>query len=335
MAAQFTARQVGDGIVRLEDPHHDIVAAIAPRAGNMAFSMRVNGHEILRFPFQSVDEFLARGGGLQGIPFLAPWANRLDEPAFYANGQRFAFDLELGNVRGPIPIHGLIANASGWRVTDTGSNTDAAWVTSTFDFFAHPLLMKQFPFAHTIDMTYRLGGGTLEVETRLRNLASQPMPGSIGFHPYFKLTDSTGDEWTIAIGARAEWVLDDRKIPTGETRPIERLLPRPAATALREVDLDHVFGDLIRDAAGQSVMSVRGRAQQIDLLAGPNYRASVVYAPRQPAGGQDRNFVCFEPMAAITNAINLAHRGQYSDLQIIPPGGTWTERFWVRPTGFA
>jgi aldose 1-epimerase len=39
-------------------------------------------------------------------------------------------------------------------------------------------------------------------------------------------------------------------------------------------------------------------------------------------------------MAAITNAMNLAHRGQYSDLQSIAPGGVWTERFWVRPTGF-
>jgi aldose 1-epimerase len=39
-------------------------------------------------------------------------------------------------------------------------------------------------------------------------------------------------------------------------------------------------------------------------------------------------------MAAISNALNMAHRGQYQDLQTIPPGGTWQESFWVRPTGF-
>jgi aldose 1-epimerase len=49
---------------------------------------------------------------------------------------------------------------------------------------------------------------------------------------------------------------------------------------------------------------------------------------------QDRNFICFEPMAAITNALNLAHRGQYDELQSIPPGETWRESFWVRPSGF-
>jgi len=334
MPGLCSAHRDTTGLIRLEDPHHAMTLGVAPRAGNMAFSLTVHGHEILRFPFESIDDFLARGGGWQGIPFLAPWANRLDETAFYANGRRFAFDLELGNVRGPIPIHGLIANDPGWRVIDIGSTADASWVTSRLDFFADPLLMKQFPFAHTIDMTYRLGGGVLEVETRLSNMAAEPMPVSIGFHPYLKLTDSTRDEWRVAIGARAEWVLDDRKIPTGVTRPIERLLPNPSSTSLRDVDLDHVFGDLIRDAEGRSLMTVRGRAQRIDVVAGPLYDASVVYAPARPPAGQDRDFICFEPMAAITNAMNLAHRGQYAGLQSIPPAGTWTERFWVRPTGF-
>jgi aldose 1-epimerase len=56
------------------------------------------------------------------------------------------------------------------------------------------------------------------------------------------------------------------------------------------------------------------------------------------AGGnaktQRRNFVCFEPMAGITNAMNLAHTGVYKELQYIQPGGTWQESFWIRPSGF-
>ena len=47
-----------------------------------------------------------------------------------------------------------------------------------------------------------------------------------------------------------------------------------------------------------------------------------------------RNFICLEPMAAVTNALNLAQRGQYPELQTIPPGGTWQESFWVKPSGF-
>ena len=34
-------------------------------------------------------------------------ADRLDEQAFYANARANAFDMELGNVRGTNPIHGV------------------------------------------------------------------------------------------------------------------------------------------------------------------------------------------------------------------------------------
>ena len=52
------------------------------------------------------------------------------------------------------------------------------------------------------------------------------MPVAIGFHPYFQLTDSPRDDWTIAVGARTHWLLAANKIPTGETEPIERLFAR-------------------------------------------------------------------------------------------------------------
>ena len=39
-------------------------------------------------------------------------------------------------------------------------------------------------------------------------------------------------------------------------------------------------------------------------------------------------------MAGITNALNLAHKGGYKELQYIQPGGTWQESFWIKPSGF-
>jgi aldose 1-epimerase len=39
-------------------------------------------------------------------------------------------------------------------------------------------------------------------------------------------------------------------------------------------------------------------------------------------------------MAGVTNAMNLAARAEYSELQSIPPDGVWEESFWIRPTGF-
>jgi aldose 1-epimerase len=323
-APAYRAEREGP-VVRLTDRAHDVVVALAPGHGNVTFDMRVKGHPVLFFPVASIDDPRA---GHFGIPFLGPWANRLDETAFYANGQRYALDMELGNVKGPIPIHGFLSAAE-WDVVEARADGDSAWVTSRLEFFRRPAWMKQFPFAHTIEATHRLRDGVLEVKTRILNHSLEPMPVSIGYHPYFQLTDSPRDEWTIAVGARTEWLLAENKIPTGETRPIERLFPDPRAAALKDYRLDHVFGDLVRDAQGRAVMTVQGRGQRLDVVMGANYRAVVVYSP-----GPERGFVCFEPMAGITNAMNAAHKGRYEDLQTIRAGGTWEESFWVRPSGF-
>jgi aldose 1-epimerase len=305
---------------------------IAPGVGNIAYRMTVKGHDVLRWPHASFEAFAASPNAT-GIPFMGPWINRLDEQAFYANGVRYAFDMQLGNVRGAIPIHGFVTGSSAWRVVAVGADRAAAWVTSRLEFHRQPAWMKQWPFAHTVEMTYRLSGGVLEVDTAITNLSAEPMPVVVGFHPYFQLTDSTRDDWTITVGARTHWILAANKVPTGETEPIARLFPQPDVR-LRDVDLDDDFSDLVRDARGRAVMTVRGRAQRIDVEFGPNYRAAVVWAPKAAPGGPDRNFICFEPMAGMTNATNMAHRGMYRDLQSVPSGGTWRESFWVRPSGF-
>lgn len=324
----YRAEQNGD-LVHLVDAAADTVVSLLPPSGNVTIAMRVKGHNVLRFPYESVEDFRARDArGMVGIPFLGPWANRLDEPAFYASGRRYAFDLGLGNIRGELPIHGFLTTTDRWRVVDVNADAQAAWVTSRLEFYRNPAWMKQFPFAHTIEMTHRLSGGALEVTTRIENLSTEAMPVALGFHPYFELADSTRDEWTIAVGAKTRWLLAPTKVPTGETQPIERLFPDPRAIPLKEYDLDEVLGDLERDDTGRAVMSVWGPRQRIDVAFGPNFRSAVVFAPR------DRNFICFEPMAGVTNSMNLAQRGLYRELQSIAPGGRWEESFWVRPSGF-
>jgi aldose 1-epimerase len=342
---QYAASQTND-VVQLEDGQSQTIVSIMPSVGNIAFEMKVKGQNVLRWPFASVDEFKARPV-MSGIPFVGPWANRLDEQAFYANGRKYPFDMELGNVHGTMPIHGFLTTNTEWQVVEVKADARSAWVTSRLEFFRQPAWMKQWPFAHTIEMTHRLQDGVLEVRTTIANLSNEPMPVAIGFHPYFRLTDSKRDEWTITVGARTHWRLAPDKIPTGETEPIERLFEKPAAAALRDYNLDDVFGDLIRDSRGRATVSVAGKSQRLEIAIGPNYRAAVIWAPNPADTGRgsqrlsgppqpvDRGeFVCVEPMAAITDALNLAHKGVYRELQSIPAGGTWQESFWIRATGF-
>ena len=327
LASSHYAVRATPDLVELSDTATGTVVSIAPTVGNIAFSMKVKGHDVLWWANPSLEDFKAKPQ-MSGVPFLGPWANRLDEQAFWANGKRYPFDMTLGNVRGAIPIHGFLTTTDKWRVVDAKSNGSAAWVTSRLDFYREPSWMKQWPFAHTIEMTYRLQNGVLEVSAAITNQSAEPMPIAVGFHPYFQLTDSMRDDWTISVGAKTHWKLAATKVPTGETEPIERVFPAPHAAVLRDYDLDDVFGDLERDAKGRAVMSVRGKAQQLDVMFGPNYRSAVVWAPK------GRPFICFEPMAGITDAVNLAQRGLYKELQSVAPGQTWRESFWISPQGF-
>lgn len=329
---RYSVLRAGD-VIRLEDTARHTMVSMIPSVGNIAFEMKVNDVNVLHWPFESVEAFKAQPR-MSGIPFMGPWANRLDEQAFYANGTRYAFDMALGNVRGAIPIHGFLTTNPHWRLVEAVADDDGAWATSRLEFFSQPAWMKQFPFAHAIDMTHRLKDGELEVSTTIRNLSADPMPVAVGFHPYFRLTDSPRDEWTVSVAARTRWLLSSSKLPTGDTQPIGAFFPDPRRVALGDYDLDDVFSDLIRDSSGRAVMSVAGRKQKIEVLLGPNWRSAVVWAPKPTPAAPDRQFICFEPMAGITNAMNLAQKGLYRELQSILPGETWQERFWIRPTGF-
>jgi aldose 1-epimerase len=325
-AQPYSSIRNGDA-VQLQDARAQTIVSIVPSVGNIAFEMKVKGENILYWPYGSIEEFKARPG-MSGIPFLGPWIDRLDEQAFFANGRRFPFDMQLGNVRGNMPSHGFVTTTDRWNVVEAKADGDSAWVTSRLEFYRQPMWMKQWPFAHTIEITHRLHGGVLEVETAIVNMSAEPMPIAIGFHPYFQLTDSPRNAWTLSVGARTHWLLTSNTVPTGETEPIERFFPAPQAVALANYGLDDVFNDLVRDARGQATIAVTGLSQRLEIVLGPNYRAVTLWSPK------DRPFICVEPTAGIINALNLAARGLYKDLQSVAPGGTWRERFWIRPSGF-
>jgi aldose 1-epimerase len=325
-AANYSARQaVVDtvDVVILADAARKTEATILPSIGNMAYELKVNGKNILDEPEGGLAKFKARPS-FSGIPFLAPWANRLDQPSFYANGKKYIFNPGLGNVRGNAPMHGFLNTSNAWKVVESKADAKSAWVTSRLEFWKYPDMMAQFPFAHTIEMTYRLQDGVLQVETLLRNQSAEPMPVSIGFHPYFRLTDSKRDQWKVHVPVRDHWVVDGRKIPTGQIEPAGLADP----LLLEGHAFDDYYNNLIRGADGRAEFWVQGEKEKISVLFGPKYTVCVFYAP---AG---REYLCFEPMAAMTNALNMSQAGTYKDMQSIPPGGEWRESFWVRPSGF-
>lgn len=392
-AQRYTATQNGD-VVELADTSARMHASVVWSMCD-AWRIQVKGHDLVRTS-ATLAEFQARPG-FNGMPLLAPFANRLDETAFYANGRKYNFDLELGNVRGPIPQTGYVNGSKAWVLVEAKADQRSAWVTCRLDFYKEPLYMAQFPFAHTITMTYRVSDGALEVHTRLDNLSTEPMPVAIGFHPIFELPDGNRDDWTVSLDARTHWIEIPQRLPTGETQPIESFFgsDRTAIQLKKYALIDDVFTDLVRDASGRATMKLMFNGKELHAILGPKFKTVLAWstplssgsggrggggragggapgagagrgvgqgAPAAPAPASGpfavdpaqgvkvappavppaegvpaptgKGFIAFEPMAAITNALNLANKGVYKDLQSIAPGGSWEESFWITTKGY-
>ena len=222
------------------------------------------------------------------MPLLAPFANRLDETAFYANGKKYNFDLSLGNVRGPIPATGFWTAPRRPGSSSSSSPTrHGAWVTCKLDFYKNPLYMAQWPFAHTITMTYRVSEGALEVRTRLDNLSNDPMPVVIGFHPIYELPDGNRNDWTVSLDAKTHWIEIPQRLPTGETQPIESFFgsDRTAIQLKKYGLIDDVFTDLVRDANGRATMKLMYNGKELHAILGPKYKTVLAWSTALPAGG--------------------------------------------------
>jgi len=113
--------------------------------------------------------------------------------------------MTLGNITGAIPItvHEPDGPVAAGRVV---RGAKAAWLDEQARRLPAAVWMKQWPFAHTIEMTTG-SSERLEVRTKVVNLSTEPMPVALGYHPWFQLTDSPREEWSVTVPARTRWLL--------------------------------------------------------------------------------------------------------------------------------
>jgi aldose 1-epimerase len=162
------------------------------------------------------------------------------------------------------------------------------------------------------------------VRIEVLNLAADPMPLAIGFHPYFVLPGVKRDDAVAHIPARLHVDTDAQLVATGQFTPAGL----PDQLPLKDHKFDDGFTDLARDPSGNAAFRVEGGGRAIEVAFGPKFPVAVVYAP------PGEQFFCFEPMTTLTNGINLAYQGRYAGLQTVAPNQMWSESFRVRPSGF-
>ena len=293
-------------VVEIAAPEGDLTARFATHAGMVGCSLRHRGEELLGLG-GGLPAYLDHGA-VFGIPLLYPWANRLGGWGYEACGRKVELDRESPLLHGDehcLPIHGALAAASDWRVTDRG----ASWLTAELDFGAHPELLAVFPFPHVLELAIRLEGAQLEVTTTVNAGRESAVPVSFGFHPYLAPPGAAREDWWVELPARTALALDSLSLPTGAATELE-----PEAFALGA----RTFDDLFAVAPG-SRFSVTGggRRATVELTSGYDY--AQVFAPA------DQAVICFEPMTAPVDALR-SHDG----LESVPPAGAARATFTLR-----
>ena len=307
--AAYDARRLFDAVRRLE-------AVFLPGVGMLGASFTHAGEELLGRTEEL--ERYATAGSTVGIPLLHPWANRLAGFGHAATGRLVELDprsplLHLdGN---GLPIHGVLAASPYWRVVDERVDAAGAALAAELYFGSRPELLEVFPFPHVLRIEARLDDDGLTIATALAATGDLAVPVSFGYHPYLRLPGAPRNEQRVELPVSRRLILDERMIPTGDEEPFA-FPPGPIGDA----EFDDAFAGLSEPAT--FVLAGGGRRIGVTFLEG--YPYSQVYAPR----GKD--FICFEPMTAPTNALRSG-RG----LRLVPPGETFAAAFriQVRPAG--
>jgi galactose mutarotase-like enzyme len=298
------------GIVELASPGGDLVARFAVGAGMVGCSLRHRGEELLGIG-RGLRGYLD-DGAVFGIPLLYPWANRLGGWSYEAAGRVVELDRDCPLLHGEehcLPIHGALAASSAWQVTARGSSEEGAWLVGELDFAAHPELLAVFPFPHRLELTLRIGPAGLTVATDVIADRGSPVPLSFGFHPYLALPGAARERWQVTLPAREELLLDERRLPTGASRP---------APAAHFVLGERTFDDLFAVPGSPARFSVSGGGRRVTVELGSGYPYAQVFAP------PDQPVVCFEPMTAPIDALR-SHDG----LRVVAAGATARAEFTI------
>jgi galactose mutarotase-like enzyme len=290
----------------LRDPSSALTATFVPGAGMIGTSLSDGGVELLG-QRRGLQAYVSDSKTM-GIPLLYPWANRLS-----GNGYRVA-DTEVTLTPGTggvhtdehgAPIHGTLAGDAGWRVAEQSASA----LTAELDFGSRPELLASFPFPHLLRLAVTLADRTLTVRTTVTATTAAAVPLCFGFHPYLQLPGVPRAEWRIETPVMRSRLVDAGGIPTGATAP------HPASAELLG---DKVFDDGFDKVADGAVFAVSGGDRGIEVHFDRGYPAAQIYAP----AGED--VVCFEPMAAPTDALR---RGGY---RVASPGEPGVAQFSVR-----
>lgn len=283
----------------------DYEATFLPEYGMLGASLKFKGIELLR-QIQDLDVAAVKGS-TAGIPFMHPWANRIDGMKYTVAGKQVTLDARSSLLHfdgNGLPIHGVPWSKLPWQiVAATPSSIRASLEWSSSD------LLAIFPFPHRVEMLTKLDCEGLQIEVTLLAGEVGPVPVSFGFHPYFGLSGAPRDSWRLTMPGMQRLSLDARCIPTGD---------RSQYPAFDHLLAGHSFDDgFAIEGEGES-FQLEGGGLRLRVTFENGYPYAQIYAPT------GKEFIAIEPMTAPIDAL---HNGD--GLQIVRANESFRASFRV------
>ena len=251
---------------------------VLPKRGGIATKWRIDGKEVFYLDEERLKnpEMSIRGGN----PILFPICGNLVDDTYTINGKQFK-----------LKQHGFGRNLP-WEV---GEEVTVDNVSLKLHLNSNEETKAVYPFDFQVTFTYQLHGNTLTILQEFKNQSSEPMPFSVGFHPYFLTRDKNQLEL---------------EIPSTEfqNKGSKEIHPFNGSFDFSQDEIDVAFNKL---SAKSSSVTDKSRNLKITLEYDDNFSTLVFWTVK----GKD--FYCLEPWSAPRNAMNTQEH-----LTVLNPGAT-------------
>lgn len=251
---------------------------VVPERGGLITRWVVQGHDIL---YLDAERFANPALSVRGgIPILFPICGNLPDNTFTHGGTPYL-----------LKQHGFARDLP-WEVRD---RITQGYVGLTLALTSTTDTRAVYPFDFELVFTYRLRGNSLELHQQVVNTGSEPLPFSLGLHPYFEVADKSALQFDLPVSQ----YLDQRT-------QISHPYLGGFDFELDEIDV------LFREVAQPSATATDSKRKlQIQLNYEMPYTCLVFWTVK----GKD--FYCLEPWTAPRNALNTGDR-----LICLDPGQT-------------
>lgn len=237
---------------------------------------------------------------------MAPFANRIADARYTFDGQ--SHDLQPG-VQGAqrASRHGFVRGVD-FDIANQHSDASGAQVTFTTSAI-RPGAFAGYPFAIDLAVTYTLDANGLSLSASMRNVGDTAAPCFFGWHPYFRVGDSSIDTWELQIPATTLVRTDADYIPLLGAEGYQSLDEAPPALDFRRAkiigstEINHAYVNLVHDEDGRARTRLRDPASGMGIHLWQEHGVMLAFTA-DTVTRDVRRSIALEPMESMADAFN-------------------------------